>query len=88
MQDLGHGENRGNWLVFGGEGVVALQNRAADSGIGQPLHGRTQLNTKEAMSNASAPSAIAVAITPSHLSARGTGYNTTHLKGCYRHICR
>jgi hypothetical protein len=33
------------------------------------------------MSNISAPIAIIVDITPSHLSARGTGYNKAHLRG-------
>jgi len=67
---------------------VRLQNRDVDCGIDRVLQGRTQLSTKEAMSNASAPSAIAVAITPSHLSARGTGYNKAHLDGGYRQVRR
>ena len=74
--------------VLSSRGEVRLQNRDVDCGFGFVLHGRTQLSTNEAMSSASAPSAIAAAIIPSHLSARGTGYNTAHLKTCYRHVCR
>jgi hypothetical protein len=53
-----------------------LQNGPADFKTGGELHESAQPSTKDAMRNASATTATAVDIMPSHLSARGTGYNT------------